>query len=96
VAIPGGSSAKLVVGNIASGGAVHSPGLIVDLFSVTVGGRESRVVSSDVDLNSGRGVGKNKRTLEYGGGGAGFGALLGAVAAAERESAPGWAREPDC
>jgi hypothetical protein len=79
VAIPGGSSAKLVVRNITSGGAVHSPELILDLFSVTVGGREYRVVSSDVDLNSGRGLGKNKRTLEYGAGGAGFGALLGAV-----------------
>jgi hypothetical protein len=71
VAIPSGSSAKLVMRNVTSGGAE----LVLDLFSVTVGGREYRVVSSDVDLNSGRGVGKNKHTLEY----AGFGALLGAL-----------------
>jgi hypothetical protein len=62
VAIPSGSSAKLVVRNSTSGGAVHSPELILDLFSVSVGGREYWVVSSDVDLNSARGVGKNKRT----------------------------------
>lgn len=79
IAIPGGSSAKLVVRNITTGGATGSPELVLDLFSVTVGSKEYQVVSSDVDMSSGRGVGKNKRTLEYGGGGAGFGALMGAV-----------------
>jgi hypothetical protein len=37
------------------------------------------VDTSDVQVNSGRGVGANKRTLEYGGGGVGFGALMGAI-----------------
>jgi hypothetical protein len=79
IAIPAGTRAKLVVRNITGGGAVHSAELALDLFSVDIGGKEYRVDSSDVDLNSGRGVGKNKRTLEYGGGGAGFGALMGAI-----------------
>jgi hypothetical protein len=79
VAIPAGTRARLVVRNITSGGAVHSPELALDLFSVDMGGKEFRVDSSDVDLNSGRGVGKNRRTLEYGAGGAGFGALMGAI-----------------
>jgi hypothetical protein len=79
VAIPAGTRAKLVVRNITGGGAVHSAELALDLFSVDIGGKEYRVDSSDVDVNSGRGVGKNKRTLEYGGGGAGFGALMGAI-----------------
>jgi hypothetical protein len=79
VAIPAGTRAKLVVRNITSGGAVHSAELALDLFSVDISGKEYRVDSSDVDVNSGRGVGKNKRTLEYGGGGAGFGALMGAI-----------------
>lgn len=79
VAIPAGTRAKLVVRNITSGGAVHSPELALDLFSVDIGGKEYRVDTTDVDVNSGRGVGKNKRTLEYGGGGAGFGALMGAI-----------------
>lgn len=79
IAIPGGSAAKLVVRNIKTGGATGSPELVLDLFSVTVGGKEYRVVTSDVDMSSGRGVGKNKRTAEYGAGGAGFGALMGAV-----------------
>jgi hypothetical protein len=79
IAIPAGTRAKLVVRNISGGGAVHSPELALDLFSVDIGGKEYRVDSSVVDLNSGRGVGKNKRTLEYGAGGAGFGALMGAI-----------------
>jgi hypothetical protein len=79
IAIPQGTRAKLVVRNITSGGAVHSPELALDLFSVIIDGKEYRVDTSDVDINSGRGVGKNRRTLEYGAGGAGFGALMGAI-----------------
>jgi len=79
IAIPQGTRAKLVIRNITTGGAVHSPELALDLFSVSIGGKEYRVDSSDVDVNSGRGVGGNRRTLEYGGGGAGFGALMGAI-----------------
>jgi hypothetical protein len=58
---------------------VHSPELSLDLFSVEMDGKEYRVDSDDVDVNNGRGVGKNRRTLEYGAGGAGFGALMGAI-----------------
>jgi hypothetical protein len=79
IAIPRGTRAKLVIRNVTSGGAVHSPELALDLFSVDVSGKEYRVDTTDVDVNSKRGVGANKRTLEYGGGGAGFGALMGAI-----------------
>jgi hypothetical protein len=79
IAIPRGTPAKLVIRNITTGGATHSPELVLDLFSVSVGGKEYRVVSSDADMSNNRGVGKNKRTLEYGAGGAGFGALMGAI-----------------
>ena len=79
IAIPRGSRAQLVVRNIEGGGAVHSPELVLDLFSVTVNGKEYRVVSSDVDYSNKRGLGANKRTAEFTGGGAGIGALMGAV-----------------
>ena len=79
IAIPRGTRAKLVIRNTTTGGAVHSAELVLDLFSVDLAGKEYRVDTSDVDLSSRRGVGANKRTLEYGGGGAGFGALMGAI-----------------
>jgi hypothetical protein len=79
IAIPRGTPAKLVLRKVTSGGATHRPELVLDLFSVNVGGKEYRVVSSDVDMSSDRNVGNNKRTLEYGAGGAGFGALMGAI-----------------
>jgi hypothetical protein len=79
VAIPAGTSAKLVIRDIGTGGAVHSADLVLDLFSITINGKEFRVDSSDVNINSKRGVGANRRTAEYGGGGAAIGALFGGI-----------------
>jgi len=79
IAIPQGTRAKLVVRNMGSGGAVHSGEMVLDLFSVSVGGKEYRVDTSDVDYSNKRGVGANKRTAEFGGGGAAIGALLGGI-----------------
>jgi hypothetical protein len=79
IAIPAGTPAQLVIRDISTGGAVHTPELVLDLFSVTVKGREFRVDSSDVDVNGRKGVGANRRTAEFGAGGAALGALLGGV-----------------
>lgn len=79
VALPRGTRAKLVVRNIATGGATHSPEIVLDLFSVSVNDKEYRVVTSDVDFSGRKGLGANKRTAEFGGGGAAVGALLGGI-----------------
>jgi hypothetical protein len=79
VAIPRGSPAKLVVREISTGGEVHSPELVLDLFSVDINGKEHRLVTSDVDVNNKKGVGANRRTAEFAGGGAAIGALLGGI-----------------
>jgi hypothetical protein len=79
IAIPAGAPAKLVVRDITSGGAVHSPELVLDLFSISVNGKEYRVDTADVDFSSKKGVGANRRTAEFGGGGAAIGALLGGI-----------------
>jgi hypothetical protein len=79
VAIPAGTSAQMLIRQVTTGGAVHSPELVLDLYSVTVGGKQYSVVTSNVDENSGRGVGKNRRTAEFLGGGAAIGALMGGI-----------------
>lgn len=89
VAIAGGTPAKLVVRNITTGGKVHNAELVLDLYSIRVGGTEYRVVSSDVDEENGKGIGANRRTAEFGGVGAGLGALLGAVVGGGKGAAIG-------
>jgi hypothetical protein len=79
VAIPAGARAKLVVSNVRSGGAVHSPELVLDLYSVDVHGEPYRVDTSSVTESNKSGMGLNRRTAEFTGGGAGIGALMGAV-----------------
>jgi hypothetical protein len=79
VAIPAGSSAKLVVSNVRGGGAVRSADLVLDLYSIDIRGQEYLVDSSSVTESNKSGLGLNRRTAEWTGGGAGLGALMGAV-----------------
>ncbi len=79
IAIPGGTRAQLVVSNVRSGGAVHSPELVLDLYSVEIHGEKYWVDTSSVTESNRSGLGANRRTAEYAGGGAGIGALMGAV-----------------
>jgi hypothetical protein len=83
VAIPRGSDAQLIV---------HRTGhdLVLDLQSVSVAGRRYLVDSNDIEQSGQReGVGANKRTAEYGGGGAVLGTLLGAIASGGKGAAIG-------
>jgi hypothetical protein len=79
VAIPAGTPARLLIRNSSNGGAVHSAELMLDLYSVTVGGKEYKVVSSTVAESNRKGFGANGRTAEFLGGGSALGALLGGV-----------------
>jgi hypothetical protein len=79
VAIPAKSPAKLLILSRSGGGAVHSPDLVLDLDSVTIRGKVHRVYSSEVTESNKKGLGANKRTAEFLGGGAAVGSLLGAV-----------------
>ena len=83
VAIPRGSPARLV--------AVKGEGgkdVALDLRSVTVKGRKY-LLAVDASKTGGAGLGANKRTAKYVGGGAAIGALLGALAGGGKGAAIG-------
>ncbi|HTZ94967.1 MAG TPA: hypothetical protein VMB18_01130 [Terriglobales bacterium] len=79
VAIPAGSSAQLIIRKISKGGAIHSPEVVLDLYSVSVGKKQYQVISSDVAETNRKGVGANRRTAETVGGGTALGALVGGI-----------------
>jgi hypothetical protein len=79
VAIPAGSAAQLLVRSISTGGAVHSAEVVLDLYSVTLGKKQYTVVTSDLAESNRKGIGANRRTGEYLGGGSALGALMGGL-----------------
>ncbi|MBA3913245.1 MAG: hypothetical protein H0X25_05195 [Acidobacteriales bacterium] len=78
VAIKKNSPAKLTIRNVTRG-AVGSPEVVLDLYSVTVDGKEYHVVTADLDESNKHGLGRNRRTAEMLGGGAALGALVGGI-----------------
>jgi hypothetical protein len=81
VVIPRGANAQLVIKSAASGGRIRGASdLVVDLQSVSVEGQQYAVSATDFEQQGREGVGANKRTAEYAGGGAALGAIIGAIA----------------
>lgn len=89
IAIPAHSAAKLLIVSSSTGGAVHSPELILDLDSVNIQGKVHRVFTSELTESNKKGLGANKRTAEMLGGGAAIGSLLGAFFGGGRGAAIG-------
>jgi hypothetical protein len=85
VAIPRGSSAELIVRK------ASNKDLTLDLESVTVNGQRYTVNADASRLSGGQrdGIGKNKRTGEFIGGGAALGAIIGAIAGGGKGAAIG-------
>jgi hypothetical protein len=80
VIIPDNSSAQLMIRNVSSGGATGSPEMVLDVHSITVGGRKYLVSTTDLTEDSDTGIGTNKRTAATIGGGAAVGTVIGAIA----------------
>lgn len=81
VVIPRGSNAQIVIRSSSKGGRfTGASDLLLDLVSVSVDGRQYRLDTADVAERGRAGLGKNKRTGEFVGGGAIAGAIIGAIA----------------
>jgi hypothetical protein len=90
VAVPRGSKAELVIVSASKGGRISGASdLVLDLRSVTVGGQRYRLDAANIEQRGKSGVGANKRTATYTGGGAAVGAIIGAIAGGGRGAAIG-------
>ncbi len=90
VVIPKGSQAELMIRSAnSSNGVTGSSDLALGLDSVRVGGNTYRMSTDDVQQQGNSGLGKNKRTGEYVGGGAVLGTLIGAIAGGGKGAAIG-------
>lgn len=90
VVIPRGANAQIVIKSLSKGGNFRGASdLILDLAWVSVDGRRYRLNTKDVVRRGQDGLGKNKRTAEFAGGGAAIGALIGAIAGGGKGAAIG-------
>jgi hypothetical protein len=90
VVIPRGANAKLAIKSMSSGGKIKgSSELVLALHSVSVDGQQYIVHATDLEKQGSDGVGVNKRTGEYVGGGAALGAIIGAIAGGGKGAAIG-------
>jgi len=90
VAIPRGANATLVVRSATGQGKLQGRSdLAVDVSSVEIGGHEYRLETSDFVEKGKEGLGTNKRTGVFTGGGAALGGIIGAVAGGGKGAAIG-------
>ena len=87
--IPKGADAQLVIRSVNTGGETGTSNLALDLQSVQVAGNTYDVSTEDIQQQGNAGLGKNKRTGEYVGGGAVLGTLIGAIAGGGKGAAIG-------
>ena len=90
VVIPRGANAQLIIRSASKGGKIRGASdLVLDLKQVAIEGREYQLSTSDLVQQGKSGVGANKRTAIYTGGGAALGAIIGAIAGGGKGAAIG-------
>ena len=88
--IPRGANAQIVIRSASKGGRFRGASdLVLDLDSVAIDGRQYRLSTADLVQKGRDGVGANKRTAEFTGGGAAVGAIIGAIAGGGKGAAIG-------
>jgi len=90
VVIPRGANAQIVIRSASKGGRFKGTSdLVLDLQSISVGGKEYLVSTTDLQQSGKQGFGANKRTGIFTGGGAALGAVIGAIAGGGKGAAIG-------
>lgn len=90
VVIPRGSPARIVIVSASKGGRFRGQSdLVLDLQSVTINGKSHAIQTTGIEQKGKSGVGANKRTATYTGGGAALGAIIGAIAGGGKGAAIG-------
>ncbi len=90
VVIPRGADARVLIKSASQGGRIQGASdLVLDLQSVTINGRPYAISTADVSQKGASGLGANKRTATYTGGGAALGAVIGAIAGGGKGAAIG-------
>jgi hypothetical protein len=90
VVIPRGSNARIVIRSASRGGRFKGAAdLVLDLDSVAIDGREYKLDTTNIAERGHDGVGVNKRTGKFAGGGAAIGAIIGAIAGGGKGAAIG-------
>jgi hypothetical protein len=88
--VPHGARANLVIKSASKGGKFRGQSdLVLDLVSVVIGGKTYAVDADEIEKKGKDGVGANKRTAVYTGGGAALGAVIGAIAGGGKGAAIG-------
>ena len=80
VVIPAGAKARIIIKSLTQAGRIQGQSdLVLDLASVSIDGRQYALSTADLEEKGRAGVGKNKRTAEFLGGGAAVGGIVGAL-----------------
>jgi hypothetical protein len=80
VVIPAGAKAQVVVKSLTQGGKIRGQSdLVLDLAAVSIDGRQYALSTVDLEQQGKAGLGKNKRSAEFLGGGAAIGGIVGAL-----------------
>jgi hypothetical protein len=90
VVIPRGARAQLVIRSASQGGKIRGASdLVLDVQTVEINGRSYQLSTVDLAQQGREGVGANKRTGVFAGGGAALGAVIGAIAGGGKGAAIG-------
>jgi hypothetical protein len=90
VVVPRGANAHVIIRSASKGGKIRGAAdLGLDLASVSIDGRRYELETVDLTQKGRDGIGANKRTGEFAGGGAAVGAIIGAIAGGGKGAAIG-------